>query len=189
MDREYTIYHLPGRKVGCTVDFKQRVSQYRSKGYNGPIEVLEKITGSAEQAGDRERSLAISFGYTHYQHYGINNWNTKLTPEQRSAAGKKGGKLGGIRGAERNRLLQTGVYDPEIRAKGIARAAELRRLGIIDTTEGSIKGGKRGGKIRAAQPDFVNKQVWQCLTHKKTMNLGQIRNHHSKPECVIERVK
>jgi hypothetical protein len=65
----FYIYHLPGRKVGCTSNPQQRFLTYRSEGYQGEIIILEKLRCSAHQAGDREWAWANHFGYKRGWHY------------------------------------------------------------------------------------------------------------------------
>src|SRR6266498_841861 len=66
---QYIIYHLPGKKVGCTENFQQRSGMYRSTGYLGEIEILETVTGTAQEAGDIEWTYADTFGYPRSHHY------------------------------------------------------------------------------------------------------------------------
>jgi len=68
-DGQYVIYHIPGKKVGCTGDFKQSSSMYRCNGYHGEIEILETVTGTAQEAGDVEWAYADKFGYPRSHHY------------------------------------------------------------------------------------------------------------------------
>jgi hypothetical protein len=120
-NREHTIYRIPvewvtvtGKrkkpKCGCTIDLKHRSWEYRTAGYDGSIEVLEIVTGTACQAGDREHHWADHYGYPRGQRYDTQNWskkvpkeilracgknmNSKLTKEQRSKIGRIGGKAG-----------------------------------------------------------------------------------------------
>jgi hypothetical protein len=69
MSSIFYIYHLPGRKVGCTSNPIQRFLTYRSEGYQGEIIILEKLRCTAHQAGDREWAWANHFGYKRGWHY------------------------------------------------------------------------------------------------------------------------
>ena len=63
----HIIYHIPGRKVGCTRDFVGRKKWY-SKGV--VLEVLEELHNATDQeAGDREWFWAEKFGYKKGVHY------------------------------------------------------------------------------------------------------------------------
>jgi hypothetical protein len=97
--KSYIIYHIKDKKVGCTVNF-----EHRKRGYpkDTEFDILEILDGSVgdEFAGDREWFWADQFGYPKGQHYATSNWSSKLTTDQRSAAGKKGGPIGGKRTVE-----------------------------------------------------------------------------------------
>lgn len=69
MSKVYTIYHLPGRKVGCTCNPGRRFKEYRLQGYTGPIEILERLHCSVTEAGNREWEFADKFGYRRGWHY------------------------------------------------------------------------------------------------------------------------
>jgi hypothetical protein len=70
--RDFVIYHVPNRKVGCTANLTAR---YAGNTQINPtsIEILERFTGTPEQAGDREWEWADRLGYprgVHYKHTG-----------------------------------------------------------------------------------------------------------------------
>ena len=70
----YTIYHIPGEKVGCTVDFTQRIRQYPK----GTIfEILEEFGDHIgdKSAGDVEWFYADMYGYKRGPHYSKSNWS------------------------------------------------------------------------------------------------------------------
>jgi hypothetical protein len=71
MTRIYYIYHLPGKKVGCTSNMERRFKEYRLQGYRGPIHILEKFSGSITEAGNREWRYANKFGYKLGWHYSL----------------------------------------------------------------------------------------------------------------------
>lgn len=61
MDKEYIIYHIPGRKIGVTNDLYNRVE--RQQGYNvGEYEILESST-DIDYISKREIELQKSYGY------------------------------------------------------------------------------------------------------------------------------
>lgn len=69
----YTIYHVPGQKVGCTSDFDRRKREYWREGLE-PV-VIETLECSAKEAGDREWHWAEFYGYRKGQHY--TRWTTE----------------------------------------------------------------------------------------------------------------
>lgn len=123
----HTIYHIPGVKVGCTIDFKNRKKQYPPDTIFEILEELENITD--EEAGDIEWSYADKFNYPRRTHYKF-NWNSNLTSEQRikigknnaahmssvglsGAGGKIGGKVQGKINAENGHMTMLGkIYGP-----------------------------------------------------------------------------
>ena len=61
MDKEYIIYHIPGRKIGVTNDLYNRVE--RQQGYDvGEYEILESST-DIDYISKREIELQKSYGY------------------------------------------------------------------------------------------------------------------------------
>ena len=61
MDKEYIIYHIPGKKIGCTSDLYERVTN--QQGYEpGEYEILYK-TPNMKHASKMERILQEDYGY------------------------------------------------------------------------------------------------------------------------------
>ena len=61
MDKEYYIYHIPGKKIGCTTDLYERVTN--QQGYEtGEYEILYK-TPNMKHASTMERILQEDYGY------------------------------------------------------------------------------------------------------------------------------
>ena len=61
MDKEYVIYHIPGKKIGCTTDLYERVTN--QQGYEtGEYEILYK-TPNMKHASTMERILQEDYGY------------------------------------------------------------------------------------------------------------------------------
>ena len=61
MDKEYYIYHIPGKKIGCTTDLYERVTN--QQGYEtGEYEILYK-TPNIDHASKMERILQKDYGY------------------------------------------------------------------------------------------------------------------------------
>lgn len=127
----YWIYHIPGRKVGCTDNVERR-----KRGYpiGTKFEILEELYGVTNQeAGDREWWWADQFGYKRGAHYTVTVALVAVrTPEQLSAAGYRFAEFGwktrtleqrrdaGLKGGFRQRLIC-----PHCGLEG--QAANLRR--------------------------------------------------------------
>ena len=61
MSKEYILYHIPGRKIGCTTDLYNRVTE--QQGYEpGEYEVLEK-SNDIDYISKRELELQKEYGY------------------------------------------------------------------------------------------------------------------------------
>jgi len=61
MDKEYTVYHIPGKKIGVTNDLYSRVEQ--QQGYDiGEYEILESST-DIDYISKREIELQKEYGY------------------------------------------------------------------------------------------------------------------------------
>ena len=61
MDKEYIIYHIPGKKIGVTNDLYNRVEQ--QQGYDiGEYEILESST-DIDYISKREIELQKEYGY------------------------------------------------------------------------------------------------------------------------------
>jgi hypothetical protein len=113
----YYIYHIPGVKIGCTINPKKRTKVQGFTDY----EILEEHT-DVHIASDREIQLQKEWGYTvDTKPY----WQTirMVTKESSSKGGKIGGKING------KKIVESGQWD------------------LIRTFESSSKGGKIGGII------------------------------------------
>jgi len=75
----YYIYHIPGVKIGCTLNPKRRVTQ---QGYS-EFEILEEHV-DMQTASERERQLQRKYGYEV-------DTQSKIYSSQFSDMGKKGG--------------------------------------------------------------------------------------------------
>jgi hypothetical protein len=67
----HTIYHIPGRKVGCTKNLEYRMRVYEwAEGASPEIEILEELHDKTDkEAGDIEWQWADKFGYSRGVHY------------------------------------------------------------------------------------------------------------------------
>ena len=108
----YSIYHIPGVKIGCTDNVKKRV---KVQGYNN-YKILEEHTDIYE-ASDREIDLQKQYGYkvdTIPYWQTVTLLNTKEIRAKKSErmknkpkeffvkAGKVGGKIGGVIQGKKN---------------------------------------------------------------------------------------
>jgi len=108
----YTVYLIPGKKIGCTTDFKRRMSVQRFTN----SEILWQEEGDYEfgwDAGDKEIELQLQYfgNRDNGNHYQESRINRVQTFEVCSKGGKKGGAIQG-----RN-LVESGKWD-EYRNKG-----------------------------------------------------------------------
>lgn len=103
------IYHIPGRKVGCTKNIRSRIAKYRNKeGVDPEYEVLEELHDITDQeAGDREWAWADKLGYKRGIHYSVSVKRSHaggrrsveiVLPEQYKEWAQKGGLSGGQKG-------------------------------------------------------------------------------------------
>ena len=61
MDKEYIIYHIPGKKIGVTCDLYNRVTE--QQGYEvGEYEVIE-TSNDIDYVSKRELELQKEYGY------------------------------------------------------------------------------------------------------------------------------
>jgi hypothetical protein len=90
----YYIYHIPGVKIGCSIEPRPRIKR---QGYSN-FEILEEHT-DIYVASNREKELQKQFGY---QTDDTLYWMTiKIaTFESSSKGGKTGGKIGGSIGGK-----------------------------------------------------------------------------------------
>lgn len=100
----HIIYHVIGRKVGCTIDMLKRRAYYRSKGIN-IIRILEELHNKTDQeAGDIEWQWADHFGYRRGQHFAVSRKAALAPPPERRSENARAAILQGRanRSAERN---------------------------------------------------------------------------------------
>jgi hypothetical protein len=155
--RKHTIYHIPGVKVGCTVDFKTRQTQYEK---DTVFEVLEVIECTDQVAGDREWEWADKLGYERGLHYAEYNWNAKLTHAQRITAGN----IGGYRTVE----LRVGIHamTPEQRAEWTSKAGR--------------KAAELGLGVHAATPEKLSE--WSRKAFESPNHVSKTASQEQKTE-------
>lgn len=136
--RTHIIYHIPGRKVGCTKkDMKERIKYYDEKDIK--YEILQELHDKTDQeAGDIEWEWADSFGYRRGVHYTIpvnasyfggrktielGHGFKNSSVEQQTELAKRGG--------ERALELRTPEQWKVFATMGGRRAAELKTGGMF----------------------------------------------------------
>jgi hypothetical protein len=173
--KSYIIYHIKDKKVGCTVNF-----EHRKRGYpkDTEFDILEILDGSVgdEFAGDREWFWADQFGYPKGQHYATSNWSSKLTTDQRSAAGKKGGPIGGKRTVE----LGLNKFRNQTREQ---KSAAGKKGGFVTGIAG-----KSGGPAAAknALDNHIIQRLVKCIDHNIVSTHPTMKRWHR--DCNLQDV-
>ena len=153
------LYHVPGRKIGCTKNLEKRKTWYRRRegGLPAGFEFLTELHDKTDrEAGDIEALWNRRFGYKYQTHYTHTQKMAQtagsfvsMTFEQRSAGGRKGGRIGGPIGARR----YVEVTTPEQRSKnssvGGRKAAELGVGATALSRERKIEIGQAAAKSPA----------------------------------------
>jgi hypothetical protein len=179
----YTIYHVVGKKVGCTVNFRQRLRHYQGL----EVKVLEELDDSVGDhfAGDREHYWADHFGYRRYNHY-TRNWNYNITIEQRREAGRLGGKTG--IGGKRSFELGVGIHSFTIEEKieaarkgGKVGGKRIAELGKSVFKQSAVQ--KELGQRAAKSSGHPNNRTDSCPHCGKSMNLGNLSKYHLNGRC------
>lgn len=143
----YTVYHIPGIKIGCTTDLEKRISDQGFSNY----EILWQEKGNYEHgwiAGDIEKQLQKEYGLpidkNHYQ----------IAREARMAGTLKSVQTNLARG--HMELISTF----ESRSRGGKIAGKIAGKFNL-TTKGRSNGGKLGGLKPVTENSNVN-QKWKC---------------------------
>jgi hypothetical protein len=172
--RKHTIYHIPGVKVGCTVDFNNRKKDYKE---DTVFETLEVIECTDQFAGDREWYWADALGYERGPHYAEFNWSINMTPEQRSAAGKALSK-------EKRREVCTkgGAKTASLRKNpfqtGVAQRTSVRSPNHISKREDNPTKTGIAQKASAKSPKHNTKQTYTCPHCNSTGKGPTMKRHH-----------
>jgi hypothetical protein len=157
MPISHIIYHIPGRKVGCTKDLDGRKRMYfEMEGSIPTIEILEVLHGKTNQeVGDREWFWADKLGYKRENHYTVimnavqvrSIKGNSYSFDEKSRIGKLAGlkvlRLGlGVHGLTTEQRKING-------RKGAEQTVKLK-LGIhaLTTEEKSRIGSKVGGCVQ-----------------------------------------
>jgi hypothetical protein len=113
----HIIYHIPGRKVGCTKNLEYRIKNYISDEGSAPeIEILEELHDKTNQeAGDVEWQWADRFGYRRGPHYSTGGW-LNISPEKKRERALKGGSAGGRRSFELGVGIHSKTHEQNLRS-------------------------------------------------------------------------
>jgi hypothetical protein len=145
------IYHIAGRKVGCTKDMNYRKSLYKQmEGVVPKIEILEELHDKTDQeAGDMEWQWADKLGYKRDTHYTV-------TMKAVSSRGRSGAlarlalpesELDDQASRRRDKLMSNFSFEER---SSWAKKASVNK-------EASKRGGLKGGRTTAA----LGKTAWQ----------------------------
>lgn len=140
--KKYYIYHIKGKKIGCTTEPLQRT---KKQGYT-EYEILETHT-DIYLASNREIDLQKQYGYEidtvpYYVTYNLNSKRReKLTTELKKIAGRKGGiknKISGniYKAQKRSIEVRTGTKHTEetkikIRKSALGRKQTYRKKVLV----------------------------------------------------------
>jgi hypothetical protein len=172
----HVIYHIPGRKVGCTKDLTFRKWWYQTSEGSLPngMEILEELHDKTnEEAGDIEWQWADRLGYRRGKHYTLTT--AVLFPERSRDLMRKRGKNGGLKAAKLGYGFQNSTREQQVdrarrgAAKGGRRCAELGLTGYQNLTfEQRSAAGRKGSQKRDTCP--------HCGMITNVMNLNRWHN-------------
>ena len=143
----HVIYHIPGRKVGCTRDIKLRKGWYKVKeGAVPDIIIVEELHDATDQeAGDREWHWADHFGYKRGIHY-TRTIAVTMSDEERFALAQRRGKKAAevVTAEERSERARhaTAGLTPDQRAE--------------NSRKGGLKGGRRTVELGKAYLSHIS---------------------------------
>lgn len=182
----HVIYHIPGRKVGCTKNLERRKQRYlKYEGSIPEIEVLEELYDKSDrEAGDIEISWRNRFGYRGESHYadtltsaraGALGLNNSMTKEQKHAIGL----LAGRRAVELGRTgFQNLTHEQRSNAGKIGGRATANlpgHLANIARNGGGRKGGLRTSELKKSGMHLQG----SCVHCGTTMSLASLGRHHN----------
>lgn len=132
---KFTIYHIPGRKVGCTKNLVGReILENKLNGHDNYLlsaEVLEIVEGTPQQAGDREWYWADLLGYSRGCHYTVSMIGLKSVNEvhskNRSGPYSKDARERAVRTL---RLTNKGLGNPQVHKDRVA-SQRVRKYGVF----------------------------------------------------------
>jgi hypothetical protein len=126
--KTYTIYHIPGKKIGCTDNLKERLEE---QGYEPKDCKILEIHTDIYIASDRELELQTEYGYA------VDRIPYYLSIEHRS----KGGKIQGKRNVESGHFASLKTKEHQINAAKVSGKIAVETGRIYDMA-------KLGGKVQ-----------------------------------------
>jgi hypothetical protein len=132
----YSIYHIPGVKIGCSTQVTKRIKE---QGYTN-FEILEEYTDIYE-VSDREIELQKKYGYKVDR---IPYWQSsqRLRKNATFKSASKGGKIGGatnVKSGQALRMQKIGcILGGKVRGRKLVESGELHRLSLISAEKKSI---------------------------------------------------
>jgi len=154
----YSIYHIPGVKIGVSINPEKRV---RAQGYTN-YEIIE-VHLSKVEASKRELELQSKYGYTKDcipYHIFVNGTNQS-----------KGGRIG-----TGGKVVMAGPHGERIRSMGGKVGGKKRAEQI--TFEELSNAGKVGGKVASSNLNTFMGGYVVCTHCGKTTNKGNHNRWH-----------
>ena len=194
MKNQFYIYHIIGRKVGCTTDLQRRKKQYLEDEGKIPIMlILEILQGKTPQeAGNIEWEWADKLGYPRGNHYSVTyesfqKARSRMTAEQRLEYSKKAGQ----------RRIETMTPEQRLRGRRNGGRQQMKKVSSIQQQER----GRVGGHKRAENATKGQLSEWsriaasyrgQCPHCGLETNLSNLHRYHcdncpKKPKTLLKR--
>jgi hypothetical protein len=166
---KYYIYHIKGKKIGCTQSLEYRLKRQHCNDY----EILETHT-DIMVASERELQLQKEYGYLvdtvpYYQSYKLCD---KLTFESRSKGGKTAGKIVGNKWGKINgkKNLESGHW-----ARISKLSAETRKKTIIQYNKsGDFIAEWESATVAESELKIGRTNIIACLKCKTTSAGGYV---------------
>ena len=179
------IYHIPGKKFGCTKNFERRTSNYGRDVKKIIIlhEILYNCTDN--EAGDRERHWNIQLGYKPGAHYGLGAKSYRKGGNKTAELGKGGFQT--MTGDQRREVaalivsLGVGIHSLSSEDKAAAaRKSHVRQkelgVGVFGSAARDIW--RSAGIASAASEKASYKQTRQCTHCGVVSNPANIGRWH-----------
>jgi hypothetical protein len=173
----HIIYHIPGRKVGCTKDLNSRKRWY-PKGTE--IEILDELHDKTDQeAGDIEWQLAAALGYKKGQHF-ADTMKIARPHSLYEEMGRRGAeRLSNNVGIEVRRewcskagTARQSSMSKEERSALASKAHAARNMSTEDYVELGRLYGFRGGQRRVETTTFEQRSEWA----RRAGRVGGLKN-------------
>jgi hypothetical protein len=186
----HIIYHIPGRKVGCTKNLEHRKRKYlKDEGSLPEIEILLELNDKTDQeAGDIEQDLNNRFGYRGQSHYtatiasaklGARKLNDTLSTKRKGEIGKKAGAAAVAMGRTG---FQSMSFDRMIEVSHAGGLLGGRATARIPGHMSKIarEGGARAGAIRVSELKKSGcHQIGICRHCGRSMSLAALGRYHN----------